>query len=107
MAAPRGFRGAAAICRSQRLSAVSGVEPECCRSALPRREFRRDFAPLQERQMSVTMSVFVHSNKLPQPTAWAQAIRSNGFPMELSTGFDVRKQAGFVPCTYDGQKAGF
>ena len=41
------------------------------------------------------------------PIKWQEAIKSNGFDMELDTDFDVASHTGFLPCKYKGQQAGF
>ena len=51
--------------------------------------------------------VFIESIKMVSPTKWHEAIKSNGFDMELDTDFDVVSHTGFLPCTYKGQLAGF
>ena len=57
--------------------------------------------------MSVDIIVFVESSKMVSPIKWQEAIKSNGFDMELDTDFDVASHTGFLPCKYKGQQAGF
>lgn len=57
--------------------------------------------------MSVVFSVFLQASKMPSPAGWAEAIRSNGFDMELDRDFDPKSDVGFLPCKYAGQNAGF
>lgn len=44
---------------------------------------------------------------MPTPAAWAQAIRAQGFAMDLDPDFDPTTFSGFLPCTHAGQPAGF
>jgi hypothetical protein len=57
--------------------------------------------------MSLTSTVYLHHSKLPDPKAWAAAIRSAGFALEMDSDFDVKTFSGFLPCTHEGEKAGF
>ncbi len=57
--------------------------------------------------MSISRTVIVNRTRMPTPTAWADAIRAAGFPMEMTTDFDIAEHSGFLPCTYDGVPAGF
>jgi hypothetical protein len=57
--------------------------------------------------MSVVMSLFLNRSRMPTPKDWAEAIRSNGFEMEMDSDFDAGSFTGFLPCKYGGQDAGF
>ncbi len=57
--------------------------------------------------MSIGHLVFLRRADMPTPIAWAAAIRAAGFPMELDVDFDVDALAGFLPCTDEGNPAGF
>ncbi len=57
--------------------------------------------------MSVSIVVFLHSAKLPTPSDWAEAIRTQGFDMQLDSDFDPRTKSGFLPCQYASTVAGF
>lgn len=47
--------------------------------------------------MSVTMAVFLKRSKLPNAQTWADAVRANGFPMEMDTDVDVAAMEGYWP----------
>ena len=57
--------------------------------------------------MSVQTDVFLNPQSMPSPAVWARAIREAGFEMEMNSDFDVKTQAGFLPCSYKGKAAGF
>jgi len=57
--------------------------------------------------MSVENNIFMVRDKLPSPQEWIDAIKSNGFEMEMDTNFDVVEHEGFLPCKYQGMDAGF
>src|SRR5215204_7763181 len=57
--------------------------------------------------MSVEIMVFIESSKMVSPIEWQEAIKENGFDMQIDANFDVVSKTGFLPCTYKGQLAGF
>lgn len=57
--------------------------------------------------MSVEMTVFLRSEKLPTLERWSQALREAGFELVLDPSGDPRTQTGFWPATYQGKPAGF
>ncbi len=57
--------------------------------------------------MSVENSIFMVREKLPSPQEWLDAIRSNGFEMDMDIDFDPVAHEGFIPCKYKGEDAGF
>jgi len=57
--------------------------------------------------MSVENTVFMEKGKLPSPQEWLDAIRSNGFEMDMDTDFDPITHEGYIPCKYKGEDAGF
>ncbi len=57
--------------------------------------------------MSVENTVFMEKGKLPSPQEWLDAIRSNGFEMDMDTDFDPITHEGYIPCKYKGKDAGF
>jgi len=58
-------------------------------------------------QMSVDLVVYMARSAMPEPTVWARAIVSEGFPAELDCEFNVDSFAGLLRCRYDGADAGF
>jgi hypothetical protein len=44
---------------------------------------------------------------MPSPLEWQDSIRSEGFPLEMHTDFDIDKFRGFLPCKLSGKFAGF
>ena len=57
--------------------------------------------------MSVENNVFMVRENMPSPQQWLEAIKSQGFEMDMDTDFDVVEHEGFLPCKYKGQDAGF
>ena len=57
--------------------------------------------------MSVVLAVFLDRSTMPSPPAWAKAIRSNGFDLDMDSDFDPASFSGFLPCKYGGVDAGF
>lgn len=57
--------------------------------------------------MSLMMQVFLSRERMVTPVQWADAIRAQGFDMQLDTDFDIRTFTGFLPCRYKGKDAGF
>jgi hypothetical protein len=57
--------------------------------------------------MSVDLMVYLDRERMPKPASWARAIADAGFAMRLDADFDVDEHAGFLPCEYEGEKAGF
>ena len=57
--------------------------------------------------MSVENNIFVKRENMPSPDAWARAIAAHGFSMTMDTDFDIDEFDGFLPCTYQGEEAGF
>ena len=44
---------------------------------------------------------------MPSPQEWQAAITRHGFPLKISTDFDVVALRGLLPCEYHGQPCGF
>ena len=57
--------------------------------------------------MSISLFVFFESARLPNAKAWADAIRSSGFDLQLDTTFDLRTASGFRPCEHERTASGF
>jgi hypothetical protein len=57
--------------------------------------------------MSVSVVVFLRSDRIPSPTAWQEAIQKHGFPVALDLEFDPASSSGFRPCTHGGVASGF
>ena len=57
--------------------------------------------------MSVDLHVFLSPDRMPSPSAWAQAISTAGFDVVLDQDFEPSSFSGFLPCTYKGKPAGF
>lgn len=57
--------------------------------------------------MSIGNAVFLKRSSMPSPVRWAEAIREQGFAMELDSDFDVSSFSGFLPCAFEGVEAGF
>ena len=57
--------------------------------------------------MSVDLIVYLRRSAMPSPSAWQQAIRDAGFPVELDADFDPDTASGFRPCQYRGAVSGF
>ena len=57
--------------------------------------------------MSVENNVFMLRENLPTPQQWQEAIKSNGFEMDMDLDFDAEEHEGFLPCKYKGEEAGF
>ena len=57
--------------------------------------------------MSVDLIVYLRRSAMPSPSAWRQAIRDAGFPVELDADFDQDTASGFRPCQHRGAESGF
>lgn len=57
--------------------------------------------------MSVIIAVYLDSSRLVSAAEWDQAIKKNGFEIEMATDFEVRLFSGFLPCKYKGEDTGF
>lgn len=57
--------------------------------------------------VSLELSVFLQSDRLPGVREWQAAIDSLPFPLQLYPELDIRENAGFVPCTLAGEESGF
>lgn len=64
-------------------------------------------ASQQSRSMSVDLQVALDPSRMPDPAAWATAVRSAGFEADLDIDFDPETFSGFLPCQYKGKPAGF
>ena len=57
--------------------------------------------------MSIVVNVRFPVVKLPAPLEWQEAIRANGFDVELDCDFDPVIFSGFLPARHKGRDAGF
>jgi hypothetical protein len=57
--------------------------------------------------MSYDLMVYLKRSDMPAPSVWKNAISDAGFPVVLDDDFDVFSFAGFLPCSVDGEPAGF
>jgi hypothetical protein len=57
--------------------------------------------------VSISRTVYSRRSALLTPRAWAEAIRAEGFPLELDPDFDVEKFSGYLPCRFAGRDSGF
>jgi hypothetical protein len=57
--------------------------------------------------MSVSVIVFLRSERTPSSTAWQDGIQRHGFTVGLDLEFDPASFSGFLPCTYGGVASGF
>jgi hypothetical protein len=57
--------------------------------------------------MSYDLMVYLKRSDMPTPSVWKRATTDAGFPVALDDDFDVFYFAGFLPCTVDGELAGF
>jgi hypothetical protein len=57
--------------------------------------------------MSVDLIVYLRRSAMPSPSAWQQAIRATGLPVELDHDFDPDTFSGFLPCRLRGTASGF
>ena len=58
--------------------------------------------------MSVDINVFISRHRMPTPEEWQKQIDAAGFPLQLSTDFEVETTfSGYLPCTIYGEEVGF
>ena len=57
--------------------------------------------------MSFDLSVLFKAEKMVTAARWASAIREHGFEMTMVTDIDLRTLGGWLPCTWNGEDAGF
>lgn len=57
--------------------------------------------------MSYDLTVRLSRQNMPTPSAWCAAIIAAGFPVELSSDFDVETASGFRPAPVRGELSGF
>ena len=57
--------------------------------------------------MSVSQTVYVRRDQLPNREGWMRGIAKHDFPLELDAEFDPTRATGTVPCQYAGAAAGF
>src|SRR6185503_18044613 len=57
--------------------------------------------------MSVVRTVFLSRDRLPTAEAWTRGLRSHGFDLQLDPTFDPARHSGYLPCTYQSNRAGF
>jgi hypothetical protein len=56
--------------------------------------------------MSIAQNVVLHREKLPSPTAISVKAKELGFDLAVDNA-DLASHTGFLPCTFNGHKAGF
>ncbi|NVD69519.1 hypothetical protein HUX88_02970 [Duganella sp. BJB1802] len=57
--------------------------------------------------MSYDLMVYLQRSSMPAPSLWKKAISDAGFAVALDDDFDVFSFVGFLPCSVDGEPAGF
>lgn len=57
--------------------------------------------------MSSSVYIMFKEEKIIDPPAWQNAIKNEGFDLELSKDLNMNGSDGFLPGKYKGQKAGF
>lgn len=57
--------------------------------------------------MSYDLMVYLKRSDMPTPGVWKRAITDAGFAVALDDDFNVFSFTGFLPCSVDGELAGF
>lgn len=88
-------------CRSKRFFSIWRLV--CLGSSCGTRYIRKSMMVLMSMEVDVRFPLIC----LPTPSTWQDAIRANGFSLEVDQGFDPATPSGFLPARYMGKDTGF